>query len=96
MQTIRRQMSMLLKEMELSAKDLSQRLKIREKEVFEHLVHLKRSMAAQKKELIVIPARCMECGYLFQGRSRFTSPGRCPRCKGEHIEDPRYRIDEES
>jgi predicted Zn-ribbon and HTH transcriptional regulator len=92
MQTTRRQMLELLAEAEQSAKDLSQKLRIREKEVHEHLTHIKQSAAAQKKKLTVTPAQCLECGYLFESRNRFTSPGRCPRCKGEHITDPKYRI----
>ena len=83
----------LLTEAEHSAKDLSQRLGIREKEVYDHLVHIKHSAAAQKKRLIVTPAQCLGCGYLFESRNRFTSPGRCPRCKEEHITDPKYRIE---
>jgi len=93
MQTTRRQIIELLIEAEHSAKELSQKLRIREKEVYEHLGHIKHSAAAQKKKLKVIPAQCLACGYIFESRNRFTSPGRCPRCKGEHITDPRYRIE---
>ncbi|MGO9019562.1 MAG: hypothetical protein ACLQVJ_14560 [Syntrophobacteraceae bacterium] len=28
-----------------------------------------------------------------ESRNRFTSPGKCPRCKGEHIQDPEYSIE---
>ena len=83
----------LLTEAQHGAKDISQRLKIREKEVYEHLSHIKHSAAAQKKKLVVTPAKCLECAYVFESRNRFTSPGRCPRCRGEHIEDPKYRIE---
>ena len=93
METIRRQMIELLTEAEHGAKALSQRLRIREKEVYEHLAHIKHSAAAHSKKLIVTPARCLECSYVFESRNRFTSPGRCPRCRGEHIEDPGYRIE---
>jgi hypothetical protein len=32
---------------------------------------------------------------VFKDRTRFTKPGRCPRCKGGHLEQPRYEIIQE-
>jgi hypothetical protein len=93
MQTIRQEMIRLLVDGEFSAKDLSQALKIREKDVYDHLNHIKRSVDSSGKRLRVMPARCLGCGYTFESRKKFTSPGKCPRCKNEHIEDPKYRID---
>jgi hypothetical protein len=83
---------MLLTEEELGARDLSHILRIREKEVYDHLDHIDRSVASQKKRLVVNPAHCLECSYVFESRSRLGKPGRCPRCKGEHIADPKYRV----
>jgi transcriptional regulator len=92
-QTIRKQMIDLLCRTECGALHLSQMLKIREKDVFDHLAHIRRSVASQDKKLTVSPARCLECGYTFEDRRRVSKPGRCPRCKGEHIQDPTFRID---
>jgi len=72
--------------------NLSQMLGIREKEVYDHISHIQHTAGTHKKKLPVTPAHCMECGYVFEDRKRVTKPGRCPRCRGEHIEDPRYRI----
>jgi predicted Zn-ribbon and HTH transcriptional regulator len=93
MRTVRQQMIELLSEAEYSALNLSQLLGIPEKEVFDHISHIRHSVVSRNKRLILNPARCIECGYVFKDRSRVTKPGRCPQCKGEHIEDPRYRID---
>ena len=90
--TIRQQIIELLSEEEMSAIDLSQDLGIREKEVYEHLPHILRSLAAQGKELVIRPSECLKCGYVFRERRRFTRPGRCPRCKGTHIQRPTYEI----
>lgn len=92
MQTIRQEMIRLLGSEELSARELSQTLRIREKEVYEHLRHIRRSVESSGKQLKILPARCLACGYTFESRNRFTSPGKCPRCKNEHIEDPRYKV----
>ena len=92
MQTIRVQIVEKLSEEELNALELSKRLRIREKEVYEHLEHIRRSQTAKGKKLCVTPARCLECGYTFESRGKLAKPGRCPRCRGEHIQDPKYRI----
>jgi predicted Zn-ribbon and HTH transcriptional regulator len=42
-----------LSEDEMSARDLSQTIGIREKEVYDHLSHIARSRAAQRKRLLV-------------------------------------------
>ena len=92
MQTIRQQMIVLLSEKEMGARELSQAMRIREKEVYEHLSHIARSAAAQGKKLIILPFRCLVCGYVFQERKRFTRPGRCPRCKKTHVQEPTYQV----
>ena len=91
-ETIRQQIMALLIEREMSARELSQAIGIREKEVFEHLPHIARSVAVQKKKLIIQPAQCLACGYVFRDRKRFTRPGRCPRCKKSHLDEPKYQI----
>ncbi len=92
MPTIRQQMIDLLGRETLGAKDLSQMLGIREKEVYPHLGHIARSVAARKAKLDVVPPRCLSCGFTFDSRKRYTRPGRCPQCRGQRIEEPRYRI----
>lgn len=92
MQTIRKQIMEVLNKKEMNARDLSQTLGIREKEVYEHLSHIAASVTARRKKLIIIPAECLECGFVFEKRKRFTRPSRCPHCKSEHIQNPMYQI----
>jgi transcriptional regulator len=80
---------------EWTARELSKVLRRSEKEIYEHLAHINRTLASRNMRLRIIPARCLECDYSFGSRNRFTSPGRCPRCRGEHIENPRFRIPED-
>jgi transcriptional regulator len=93
MSTIRQEITALLSEGEYGAKNISKIVRISEKEVYEHLEHIGRSLKSQKMRLNIIPALCLECGFKFEGRNRFTSPGKCPKCKGEHIQDPQYCIE---
>ena len=92
MNTIRQEMTRLLEEDARDARELSQLLGIKEKEVYEHLAHIARSVKAQKKKLTVLPFSCLACGFVFEERRRFTRPGRCPKCKDSRVEYPLYRI----
>jgi predicted Zn-ribbon and HTH transcriptional regulator len=93
MSTIRQKIMALLSEGDHGAKNISKILRISEKEVYQHLSHIGRSLKSQNRKLRIIPALCLGCGFVFESRNRFTSPGRCPRCKGEHIQDPGYGIE---
>jgi transcriptional regulator len=92
MKTIRQQIIDLLSEVEMNAIELSQDLGIREKEVYEQLPHIARSVASQGKKLVIEPSRCLKCGYVFEDRKRYTRPGRCPQCRETHIQKPTFKI----
>ena len=85
-------MIQLLEETECTVRHISQVLRIGEKQVYQHLEHVRRSVAADKKRLAMNPARCLGCGYVFENRSRLTKPGRCPVCKKGPISPPSYKI----
>jgi hypothetical protein len=93
MSTIRRQMMALLADNKMDVRDLSQSLRIREKDVYDHLHHISFSLAHQGKQLRMAPFRCLSCGYEFKDRKRFQRPGRCPICKRSHIEPAVYYIE---
>ena len=90
--TIRRQIINLLTEEPQGARELSQAVHQSEKEVYEHLAHIERSLKAEKRRLIIEPPVCLDCGFVFEHRQRPQPPGHCPRCRKTHIRRPRYRI----
>ncbi|MBL7179675.1 MAG: transcriptional regulator [Pseudomonadota bacterium] len=92
MQTIRKEMIGLLEKEKMNAREISRAVRIREKEVYEHLGHIARSVNVKGQKLVTIPSQCLECGYVFKNRKRFSSPSRCPYCKSEQIRHPTYRI----
>jgi predicted Zn-ribbon and HTH transcriptional regulator len=92
MPTIRQKIISLLIDEEMSAREISAQVGIAEKEVNEHLLHIARSVVSQNKRVMITPADCQTCGYVFKDRKRFTRPGRCPRCKESHVRSPRFRI----
>lgn len=94
--TVRRIITSALEEMPCSAKDLSSKAAIAEKQVYGHLEHIRKTAAATQRRLIVTPAECKKCGFVFRKRERFKKPGRCPVCRGESIQEPLYSIRNES
>jgi predicted Zn-ribbon and HTH transcriptional regulator len=76
----------------MSARDLSQALGVREKEVYAHLPHVARSVQKDGMQLLISPVACLACGYRFKNRKRYTRPGRCPQCKATRIQTPLFII----
>ncbi|HET6370332.1 MAG TPA: transcriptional regulator [Nitrospiria bacterium] len=90
--TLRQEMTALLERGPVGAREISQTLRISEKEVPGHLEHIARSIGG-KGRLVIEPARCMRCGFVFRERRRFTPPGRCPVCRHEGISPPMFSIE---
>ncbi len=88
--TIRREIVELLRGEPLSAREISARVRIPEKEVLDHLEHIRTAAHDDGKKLRVVPAMCRKCGFEFHKRERLARPGRCPVCHGEQIREPRY------
>jgi len=76
-----------------TARELSERVSIPEKDVAEHLEHLEKSLRTRGERLVVEPATCIACGYAFARRARLTRPGACPECRSTRIDPPAFRIE---
>ncbi|MBI5199301.1 MAG: transcriptional regulator [Nitrospirae bacterium] len=90
--TLRQEIAELLTTERLTAREISQTLKVREREVIEHLEHIVRSVS-KKGYFRIEPSVCRKCGFIFKDRKRLRSPGRCPLCKNEAITEPRFWIE---
>jgi transcriptional regulator len=75
-----------------SAYELSALARVPEKDVAAHLEHLARSLRRSGGRLDVEPARCRDCDYVFRERTRLTRPSACPRCRGQHLTAPVFRV----
>lgn len=87
-----------LKGQMLSAREISQAVGIKEKEVLEHLPHIARSLAShgpQGSSLSVEPSTCLECGFVFRKRERLKTPSKCPVCRSEEITETRFGVFEQ-
>ena len=90
--TLRRRLIEILRKREADARELSQALRIPEKEVYAHLEHIECSATAAGAAFVVTASECLRCGYRFVDRRRLTRPGRCPRCRRSSITPPSFRI----
>jgi predicted Zn-ribbon and HTH transcriptional regulator len=92
LRTVRQKIVDLLSNQEMDARGLSREVGIREKEVYDHLAHIARSLVAKGSKLEIHPAQCLSCGYVFKDRQRFTRPGRCPHCKNSPLQSPSFCV----
>jgi len=77
----------------ISAQELSGLVGISEKEVYGHLEHIRSSLHRAGRRLMIEPAECRSCGFVFSKRERIKGPGKCPACRGSSIHDPLYMTD---
>lgn len=91
-QTWRDALYFALREGPETIRELSIRLGASQKDLLEHLAHLERSLGRTGEHLVVDPARCLACNYVFADRTRLAKPGRCPSCKGTRITLPRFSL----
>lgn len=87
--TLRKEIISLLAGESLTALEISGQVGLSEKEVLEHLEHIK---IALHGGLVVVPPLCLECGFSFRKRERLKKPGRCPVCRSERIVAPSFTV----
>ena len=92
-QTIRKRIAALLAEAPLGARQISVELRIPERDVYEHLEHIRKTIDKSTSKLIVVPAQCERCGFVFRKRVRLKKPGKCPTCRSESVQEPIFSIE---
>ncbi|MBN2492006.1 MAG: transcriptional regulator [Planctomycetes bacterium] len=92
--TLRQQLRDALRAGEVSFEGLCQALQIRRRELAAELRHVERTARASGERLVVTPAECEACGFVFRARGlrHLQPPGRCPECRSERIADPLFRL----
>lgn len=95
MQTRRERIAELLEETEipLTAQDICNALDIKSRSVvYEDVEHISISVKNKGKHLLIRPASCGKCGYVFSKRKSAKRPSKCPKCRSEWILLPAYVI----
>jgi len=91
--SVREALREVLLEGPATARDLSRRVGIPERDVPGHLEHIARSVSRQGQRLRIRPACCLDCDFVFEERRRYTRPGRCPACHSRRISLPEFEIE---
>ncbi len=89
MKTRRERIAEMISETDMSPSEIARAMGMTVRDVLEDLVHISRSR--KYGTLLVMPARCLKCGYTFSPDVKI--PKKCPRCKGTWIEEPRFKIE---
>ena len=89
--TVRESLLEALREEPCTARDLSRRVGIPERDVKGHLEHIERSLRRRSETLHVESARCLECDF-SPTRHPFSRPAHCPRCRSRRLTLPRFRV----
>ena len=90
--TIRHKIVSLLLARPSTARQMSTELRIPEREIYDHLEHIRRTMHTGIYRLVVQPAMCEKCGFTFRKRERLKGPGKCPMCRSESIAEPLFAV----
>ncbi len=88
--TRRGEITALLEKEALSVQQLADRFQTIPPDIIEDLEHIKKSI--KPKRLIVIPARCEDCGFMFKEREKIKRPSKCPKCRSERIFSPLFKV----
>jgi len=83
----------------LTVVEIAERLGIRDtrslKEIYEDLKHVGKTLYREtsgRETLVMIPSRCLRCGYVFKERTKIKRPSKCPKCKSERVSEPSFMI----
>jgi hypothetical protein len=76
----------------MTPRQLSQIARLSEDDVLRHLEHVMKSVEAEGGEIVVHPAECLGCGFVFEGRRKLSKPGKCPECHAERIAPPAFEL----
>ena len=88
--TRREEIEKLLEKQPWSAQKLANYFRVEMKEILEDLEHVRKSVKPRK--LVIEPAYCPECGFVFKERTKIKKPSKCPKCRNENIEEPLFKI----
>jgi len=75
-----------------SVSSLARAMGLTRGDVEDDLRHALRSARAAGHAIVVEPARCKSCGFVFDD-DRLSKPGKCPDCHGTRLFEPQIRIE---
>jgi predicted Zn-ribbon and HTH transcriptional regulator len=93
-QTTRQLLLQWLSEREYGFDELRESMGLGPRDLENELRHVQRSLGHGGGRLEITPAACRSCGFEFIGREsrHLHPPSRCPKCRSERIDEPRFRV----
>ncbi len=93
-ETGRTRLRSLLEASDWGVEELMAEMSLSRRQLEQELEHLSRSARRRGGTLAVGPARCRACGAEVHPRAArpFHAPARCPNCRCERMESPRFRF----
>jgi predicted Zn-ribbon and HTH transcriptional regulator len=67
-----------------SVSSIARELGLKRGEVEDDLRHAIRSARAAGMRVLIEPARCRACGFVF-GEEKLSKPSKCPQCRGTRL-----------
>ena len=89
--TFRRDLVRMLSAQPRSASSIARELGLDRRDVEDDLRHAIRSARAAGHTIVIEPARCKQCGFVF-GEDRLAKPSKCPECKGTRLFEAQISI----
>ena len=89
--TLRKDLSAHLAREPRSVSRLARELGLSRADVEDALRHMIRSARASGHHVVVLPARCRACGFVFD-EDKLTKPGKCPECRQSRIFEPQISV----
>lgn len=75
-----------------SVSSVARDLGLKRGDVEEDLRHVIRSARAAGERVVIIPAKCKQCGFVF-AEEKLSKPGKCPHCRGTRIFEAQVAIE---
>ncbi len=77
-----------------SLRELASASGMTERDALSHLEHLARSLPHEGMKLVLAPATCLACEFVFRDREKLSAPSACPRCRSERVAPPSFKVAE--
>jgi len=87
----RRDLVKMLSAQPRSASSIARELGLDRRDVEDELHHAIRSARAAGQTIVIEPAKCKQCGFVF-GEDRLAKPSKCPQCKGTRLFEAQISI----
>ena len=90
--TLRKRLQDLVSRQPRSVSSLARELGMGRGDLEDQLRHTIRSAQAAGHRIVVEPARCKTCGFIFS-EDKLAKPSRCPECKGSRLFEAQIRVE---